>query len=448
MGYIEKRGKASWRITAHTTTAAGRIPVQMTLRMDPSLPESVQRRDAERELHNLEKRLATQAQTAWTLRDWSEEWLTKVQGPDMSPVTVHNYRYLLNSRILPLLGDYPLEELTPAILTDWLSRIRNAPRKSTRKPEDQLSRDRREKEAAALIPAYKQKKPLSVKTIKNYYGCLSAVLTAAVRLGYLDHNPLARVKPPVQHKKKKRIPTEEEALQLIRLLRSLPDEDHCKVLGVLLALLCSLRLGEVGAIRYSDVNFKTGTIDISRALKYTPEQGSFMAGPKTDASMRTVSLPPSMIQLLQRGRQLDEEARTIQSIEDELAGRPYRYSSDDYIVHGRLGRRLNKDTPSKWFRDFARAHGFGITFHDLRHVHASILVAHGVDVAAVASRMGHSDASVTLGTYTHPFAARDQQAAAVLDQLIAPPSDAPAADPREDAPEDLRDPAAPEPSAD
>ena len=115
------------------------------------------------------------------------------------------------------------------------------------------------------------------------------------------------------------------------------------------------------------------------------------------------------------------------------------------IIHNRFGQPLNKDTPSKWFRRWADAQGYPqITFHDLRHAHASILVANNVDIAAIASRMGHSDATVTLSTYTHPFEIHDRLAADVLDKLLQPdPQKAPAdPDPEDPADPDPADPAA------
>lgn len=428
MGYIEKRGKNSWRIYASVKSPTGAIlEDRITVRMDPSLPESVQRRDAEQELRRLEKHLQHEAGTAWTVRTWSEEWISKTLRPDASPVTIANYQYLLDSRILPILGDYSLEDLTPAILTDWLIRIRSDARKTTRKPETQLMRARRESEERALIPKSKLLKPLSAKTALNYYGCLSAMLAAAVRMGYLEYNPMDRVQRPRQKKNHKRMLAEEDALQLIRALNDLPQEDRCYRIAVLLALLCGLRLGEVSALRYTDLNWQKQTISIGRSLKYTTETGSFEADPKTDSAIRTITLPASMIALLKSSWEDDYCDWLDCSIEAENLGRPSRYHNLNLIVHGPLGRQMYKDTPSKWFRRFADSLGYtSITFHDLRHAHASILVAHNVDIAAVASRMGHSDATVTLKTYTHPFTAHDQIAANVLDKLMNPDPPAPA----------------------
>ena len=419
MGWIEKRGKNSWRITATTQTAAGPQPVQMTLRMDPSIPEEIQRRDAKRELRNLEKRLEAESSLAYTVRTWSEEWIDKLLKPDCSPVTIANYKYLLDSRILPIIGDYELADLTPAILTDWLISIRSDKRKTTRKDPAKLSRDRREKEQKALLTDKQLAKPLSAKTALNYYGCVNTMLAAAVRMGHLEHNPMDRVQRPRQKKNHKARMDEQDAARLIQLVNDLPPEDRHYRVAVLLALLCGLRLGEVCALHYRDVDWERNIIHVNHALKYVPDIGGFVADPKTESGFRDVTLPDSMMVLLEETLTADAEVEQDLALEAEESGTKSRYHNSGYIIRSRYGARMNKDTPSKWFRRFADSHGYkGVTFHDLRHAHASILVAHNVDIAAIASRMGHSDATVTLSTYTHPFAAHDQQAAKIMDDLL------------------------------
>ena len=88
MGTVEKRGKNSWRIATQIKVAGKWTWVKSTLRMDPALSEEVQRRDAQRQLQILEKRLAGELDQSYTLREWSEEWLTKHISQDASPVTV------------------------------------------------------------------------------------------------------------------------------------------------------------------------------------------------------------------------------------------------------------------------------------------------------------------------------------------------------------------------
>ena len=181
MGYIEKRGKNSWRLYTQVNVAGQMQPVRVTLRMDPSLPESVQRRDAQRELRLLEARLAGASSDVPTLQQWSDSWLANMD-PETSPVTVANYKYLLSSRILPQLGPLPLPDLTPTRLTEWLRAIRTDPRKSTRKEEKDLSRPRRKGEK--LIPASRQAKPLS-ETLEVYDFSFPQISDNGVHIGVI-----------------------------------------------------------------------------------------------------------------------------------------------------------------------------------------------------------------------------------------------------------------------
>ena len=406
MGTIEHRGKNSWRIGAQVKIAGSWQWVRIPLRIDPELPEDAQRRTAERELRKLEARLAGEPAEVPTLRQWSETWLTKHLSQDASPVTVANYRYLLSSRILPQLGDLPLTDLTPARITDWLYNLRKDPRKSTRLPDDQLKRPRRKGEQ--LITDAQATKPLSAKTAQNYLGCLKTMLAAAVRVGLLEYNPADRVQGPKKRKKKKATLPEPEVIALLQLI--ITEAETPLKLAVLLAMLCSLRLGEVGALKYSDIDWDAGTITVDRSLKYTTADGAFISETKTEAGDRVITLPPSMIRILHDA--MWDDVMEAQDL-------PEKWKGAFWIVHSRHGARVNKDTPSKWFRAFADAHGYqGLTFHGLRHVHASVLLQHHVDLQSVSVRMGHSDPSVTLRAYADAMPARDQEAAATMDRLL------------------------------
>ena len=100
---------------------------------------------------------------------------------------------------------------------------------------------------------------------------------------------------------------------------------------------------------------------------------------------------------------------------------PAAWKGNRWIVHSRHGARVNKDTPSKWFRAFADANGYeGVTFHDLRHIHASILLAKHVDLASVSARMGHADPEVTLRVYADALPPSDQTAAVTMDAVLTP----------------------------
>ena len=313
---------------------------------------------------------------------------------------------------MPQLGDKDLTELTPAVLTDWLISVRNAPRRTTAKPEDQLSRPRAPSDQ--LRPGAGAK-PLSANTVLHYYTCMEAMLSVAVRMGYLEHNPMESVRRPKLHQGRAAALPEEDAL---RLIAALADQDPRLRMAVLLGLICGLRLGEVTELKFTDIDWERGVLNVSRALKYTPDSGSYVSAPKTNAGERLITLPASLVAELRRMARL----YTADGLDAEDAGRPWHNTR--HILYARDGRALHHDTPSKWFRAFADANGFPqLTFHGLRHAHASLLLAHNIDVVAVASRMGHSDPGVTLRVYAHALPARDQAAADYFDHLMERPGD-------------------------
>jgi integrase len=96
-----------------------------------------------------------------------------------------------------------------------------------------------------------------------------------------------------------------------------------------------------------------------------------------------------------------------------------RWRGEGRIVCNWDGTPMHHDTPSKQFRKFADAHGFeGVRFHDLRHTHATLLFANNIDAVAVASRLGHEDASTTLKVYAHAIRRRDRDSAEAMQRLI------------------------------
>lgn len=414
MGTIEKRGRNSWRIGLQVQTETGWEWVRDTIRTPEGLSEAKQRKLAEKALARLTADVdAGRVKPAkrgqqYTVRTFAELWMHQHVMPTLKPTTRKNYRQFLDSRILPMLGDVPLKKLTPLLLTKWLNDVRDSPRLSTRLPDEQLKTARRPSDVVKLASAEKKASQLSARTVQHYYDTMDAMLDKAVQWEILTRNPMEKVDRPKAKKAKVKFLTEERAVELLRCLNDEPN--MCYRAALLLALLCGLRLSEVGALRLDDVDWKNGTIDISRALVYTPQTGNVEGTPKSEASERLIALPPGMMAVLHETRAYQEE--TAAWAGDLWVGQ-------GWIVHGWNGAQLHHDTPSKWFRRFADAHGFeGVRFHDLRHTHATVLLANNIDAVAVASRLGHADASVTLRTYAHALRRRDHDAACAVQALL------------------------------
>lgn len=414
---VEQLAPGTWRVGVYRKDpeTGKRRWIRRTIHLSLSMPEDKQRKAAERE----EIRLGIEVdqglvrhtppkERPLTVRDFAERWMAEHVLPSLSPVTASDYRFLLDSRILPALGDIPLKDLTAERITRWLNDVRLSPRRSTRKDDADLVHPRSRAARAALADPKRSARPLSERTVQHYYDTLAGMLDLAVQWDVLDANPCVKVARPVARKRAPRALDEDRAVQLLRCLAD--EEDLCFRAAVLLALLCGLRLGEVAALKFSDINWKKSTIDVSRAKKYTPATGSFIADPKTEASARVIALPAGMMEILRAAKAYSDDcadwARDV-------------WVNEDWIIHGWNGAAVHKDTPSRWFRRFADRHGFqGFTFHGLRHTHASQLIASHVDVQMIASRLGHASPDTTLRIYAHEFRRSDAEAADAAQRLL------------------------------
>lgn len=402
---IEQRSPNTWRVGFQTSVQDGQRWIRRTVTFPAGLSVEEQRSRAQLE----EARLRVEyseglyvQESPITVRDFSKIWIDDHVRENCTADTLKNYQYFLDSRILPALGDVPLQRLTPTACTRFIKSLRAEHARTTAIPADQRIRtsDRLRPPAPA--------RTLSDRTVRHYYDTLSYMLEKAVQWEYLARNPMKKVDRPKIRKKPIRVLDDDQAVQLLRCLAA---EDNLPFrCAVLLALLCGLRLGEVGALRLLDVNWTDCSIDISRALHYTPATGSFYGDPKSEASTRTVDLPPGMMALLEETRLYHIEAQ-------RLLGD--RWRGDGLIVSAWDGTPLNKDTPSKQWRKFADKHGFeGVRFHDLRHSHATILFANNLDAVAVATRLGHASADTTLRIYAHAVRRRDRESAAAMQALL------------------------------
>lgn len=408
MGTIEKRGN-SWRIGVQVYDENGKRKwIRRTFKLNAALSESQQRRQAEKALKQLEVDVENgkaRPESNMTLRALSELWVKRHVAVNCAPVTQADYQHLLDCRILPKLGDTPVEKLTPGMLTDFLAQIKAEGRMVHRKADGDLARKRTPSDAKKMTTD--PTKPLSGRTLVAYYDLLDNMLRHAVRWEILWRNPMDNVERPRFRSKPVKYLDDEQAVALLRELQTVDSLSYrC---AVLLALLCGLRLGEVDGLFFTDVNWKRCGIDISKALKYTGQTGTILDDTKTPTSTRFVMLPPGMMALLDETRQQHQERA-------ELLGD--RWRGDGRIVCNWDGSPMHHDTPSKWFRKYARTHGFDVTFHQLRHTHATLLFASNIDAVAVASRLGHTKADTTLRIYAHAIKSRDQASANAMQDLL------------------------------
>ena len=293
-------------------------------------------------------------------------------------------RSLIDLHIVPHLGSVFVSQLTPMQINAWTSLLLRKPKRNDRKDT------------------------LSARSVRHIYITLATIYNWARENQLIHSTPFESTHAPKVRKHMPKFLDDDQAVDLLRQLATV--EDMSFRAAVMLALCCGLRLGEVGALTWSDVHWRDHAIDITKAVKQTPSTGHRIGTTKSDDGLRIITVPSAVMTLLDETRKYQESNR--QTLGD-------RWRGENLIVCNWDGSHQNKDTPSRQWRRFAAAHGFeGVTFHNLRTSHATILMSNNIDAVAVASRLGHSDATTTLKYYTMTVSKRDRDSAAVMDTII------------------------------
>ena len=128
--------------------------------------------------------------------------------------------------------------------------------------------------------------------------------------------------------------------------------------------MCSgLRRSELCGLKWSDLDFDSGVIVISRKLAYTSGIGLYEDEPKTESGKRALKLPSFAVSILREYRKAQAQNRL-------LCGD--RYETNDYIFVGEEGHVMRPDALHKWFTEFLKKYDLPpITLHSLRHTNAN-----------------------------------------------------------------------------
>jgi integrase len=178
---------------------------------------------------------------------------------------------------------------------------------------------------------------------------------------------------------------------------------------VLLAVLCGLRRGEIAALRWRNVDLTSGQLAVIESAEQT-KSGVRYKEPKNSLG-RTIALSATMVAEL-------TAHRTHQS--QELLRLGKRLSEEDFVVTQADGSPLRPHSlGQQWVRFLERHRKLPrIRFHDLRHAHATHLLASGVHPKVASERLGHSQVGITLDLYSHVLPNMQADAAALVDGAL------------------------------
>ena len=381
-----------------------------------------------------------------TFAEFTQKWLEDYAKVNLTATTLVAYNQKLDDRILPALGHIKIGKLQPMHLLEFYQNLHETDIRLDNKyiPTEKLieilkpftrkqinektgislkscQRLRKglitdSKVAKQLCASYKlnfknmfipsKSKVLSERTIQNHMGIICSILSTAVKWNVIKDNPMKRI----DMKKARRAEAKfYDDKQVSEMLKALSDEPLILVTMVYLSIDIGLRRGELTGLTWDDINFETSQISINKQRHYVVGYGTIKDKPKTNAGVRVVTASKMVMNLLKqyRNQQLEQRLKLGTAWKNE----PYVFVLDD-------GTPISTNLPYKWFVNFLERHNLPkISFHQLRHTNASILIASGEDVVTVSSRLGHADKKITLNTYSHLIKSKESQVANKMDEF-------------------------------
>lgn len=292
-----------------------------------------------------------------TFADIADYWLTTIKGT-VKESSFTRYHRNVHSYLNPAIGNLTLPEVNSNAICQL---------------KDEL-----------LENGGKRGDGLSEKTVSDLLSTLKMILMYAEEQGY----PVMNAELIRNPKKKKREVNVIPGAVISRLEEILLSSDDRISLGILLTLHTGIRNGELCGLRWSDFDFSSGAIRISRTVERIKDLTLLaehktkvvITEPKTESSKREIPLPKTLCLYL----------------------RSHRGAADEYLLTG-------TDKPSEphtlyiRYERFLRRNGFeSYTFHAIRHTFATRGIASGFDAKSLSEILGHSDVTTTLRCYVHP----------------------------------------------
>src|SRR5262249_1373903 len=321
---------------------------------------------------------ASKITVAEFVQDRIDQW--EASGK-ISARTAARYRQLTDNQIIPFIGTKVLQKLRRLDIEDWHTALRNGGRADG-------------------------KGGISARTIGHAHRVLSKALTDAAK----DHM-VANVVTKLEAAPK--VPDQEMTIakDVPGLVAKLKANSGRLYAPAMISLFTGMRRGEVLALRWGRVDLERKVIQVQEALEDTDVHGTRFKPPKSKAGRRDVTLPDILVETLHEYRKAQLELRLKLG-----AGK----LPDDALLFSDLeGAPLSPNSLSAAWSNYARRIGMPeVTFHALRHTHASQLIDADVDIVTISKRLGHAKPHITLQTYAHLFRKDDGKAAAAINKAL------------------------------
>ena len=289
-------------------------------------------------------------------RDWIKQWLDIYVKPSVKEKTYINYSTIARVHLIPEIGDYELEELTLPVLQSFIV---------------ELGEKGNKLRGSGLEPS----------TVGVIISVLQRSLKFAFEIGISTVEHTSHLKRPKIMQKNVECFTVSEQKKIESHLLSIPPD---KKLGILICLYTGLRIGELLALKWSDVDTGYNLISVNATCRDACVNGTqirVLSTPKTVTSRRVIPIP----------KQLKPYLKALK-----------RISKGEYVISGNKEREVSVRSYQKMFSNLLKCLNIKHRgFHSLRHTFATRALECGMDVRTLAEIMGHKNPQITLNRYAH-----------------------------------------------
>ena len=375
-GHIRQRTNGSWAIVIYAGTNDKGKPKYKWHSVKGS------KEDAERRLTEILRQMDTYTYMdpgKLTLADYLRQWEKDYCELNLSQNTLARYKGIIKNHLIPNLGHHPLVKLQPLHVQGYYT--------------EAMKSGRADGKGDKLSPA----------SVRYHHAVLREALNHAVEWQLVYRNVCDAVRPPKLTRNERPVLNREDVDALM-----VAAEGTSIYIPVAIALYTGMRRGEVLALHWKDVDLKAGEITIKQSVEWDRVTKQHEFKPVKNEKPRRIDITPRLIEIMTAWKK-EQKKKKLAFGED--------YQKSDLVCTQDDGIMISLDHTTKAFGRLARKCKLDITYHGLRHSHATMLIESGVPSKMVAERLGN-DVGIMEKTYAHVTPGMRREMVAKLVELL------------------------------